>query len=291
MSSSLAQDLERRSGGHFCVARRSTPITFAVVGRNEAATLPRALRDVKGAAIACDRVLFVDSDSTDDSTLVAERMGVRTVRAPVGKGRAIGYALGCIETPFVCFVDADIQGASGNIAAVLAAAVRSGRPDMVIGDFEDDPPGVASVTAGVYEPLVAQLFPEAAGRFGRRPLSGFRALRRDWAHGVLPIDFGVEAHLNITFALRGQARIRAVAVGRYRGPFRYKPEMGAEVARAVLDLAESHGRLRAEDRPEWEAWLDGVLAHIATYRGDRRGRERFAAELRDLAVRPLPASR
>jgi hypothetical protein len=133
--------------------------------------------------------------------------------------------------------------------------------------------------------------PEAADRFGRKPLSGFRALRSDWAQGVLPTGFGVEAHLNVTFALRDQARIRPVAIGRYRGPFRYKPKMGAEVARAILDLAESRGRLRADDRPAWDAWLDAVFAHVATYRGDRRGRERFGAGLRDLAERPLPEHR
>jgi hypothetical protein len=143
----------------------------------------------------------------------------------------------------------------------------------------------------VYAPLVARLFPESAGSYGRRPLSGFRALRSDWAQGGLPGDFGVEAHLNITFALRSRASIKAVSVGRYRGPFRYKPRMGAEVGRAILDLAQVHGRLEAGARPEWEAWLEVVLAHIATYRGDRRERERFGSALAELAARPLPPCR
>lgn len=280
--------LEPRSGAHFCVARPPA-ITFAVVGRNEAQTLPRVLRDACAAAGAIDRVWFVDSGSTDDSADRAAAMDVPVIAAPVGKGRALRRALLAAETPYICVVDADLHAASKNIPARIAAAARRSRADMIVGDFAEEPGAVNSVTCAVYEPLVARLFPEAAGRYGGHSLSGFRALRTDWARGGLPPDFGVEAHLNISFALRAGARLEAVDVGRYSGPFRYKPTMGLEVGRAILDLAQAHGRLTARARGAWDAWLDDVVAHIATYRGDRALSADFAAELARVASRPLPS--
>jgi glycosyltransferase involved in cell wall biosynthesis len=237
--------------------------------------------------------MFVDSASTDDSSTVAEAMGIHAVRAPKGKGRAMARALLEAETPYVCFIDADIHGASGNIAGAIAAAVRSGRHDMVVGDFDDERGAVPSVTCAVYRPLVERLFPEAVGKYGRRPLSGFRALRCDWipAPGRLPPDFGIEAYLNIAFAVRSAGRVTAVPVGRYRGRFRYKPRMGSEVGRTVLDLAEAHGRLAPSARPEWNTWLNVIVDHIATYRGDRSRRAAFVARLAELAARPLPPTR
>jgi hypothetical protein len=42
-------------------------ITFATVGRSEAATLERPVREALEAAVPGDRVLFVDSASSDGS--------------------------------------------------------------------------------------------------------------------------------------------------------------------------------------------------------------------------------
>jgi hypothetical protein len=83
-------------------------------------------------------------------------------------------ALAETTTPYICFIDADIYGSSRNIPAALGEAVRRNRPDMVVGSFEDEQGGVPSVTLGVYEPLVRALFPEAAGKYAKKPLSGFR---------------------------------------------------------------------------------------------------------------------
>ncbi len=197
-------------------------------------------------------------------------------------------ALAQTTTPYICFIDADIYGSSRNIPAALGEAVRASQPDMVVGSFEDEQGGVPSVTLGVYEPLVRALFPEAAGKYAKKPLSGFRALRTGQALGRLPPGFGIEAHLNIASALAPGARIETVDLGLYRGRFLYKPRMGDAVGRAVLDLAQAHGRLQAELRPAWDAWLTTVTGHIATYTGDVESREAFRASLLELTGRALP---
>src|SRR5262245_16389662 len=66
--------------------------TFAVVGHNEAATLPTALEQALDAAEPDDHVWFVDSASDDGSADVARARGAAVVVAPLGKGREIGRA-------------------------------------------------------------------------------------------------------------------------------------------------------------------------------------------------------
>lgn len=288
MDSSIQQVLPCSSRPPCSRRKRGAQITFAVVGRNEAVTLARALQAAQDAASPGDEVIFVDSSSEDDSLRVAQSTGVRAVRAPAGKGRAMACALAETTTPYICFIDADIYGSSRNIPAALGEAVRRSRPDMVVGSFEDEQGGVPSVTLGVYEPLVRALFPEAAGKYAKKPLSGFRALRTGHPLGQLPPGFGIEAHLNIASALRPCARIETVDLGLYRGRFLYKPRMGDAVGRAVLDLAQAHGRLEPKLRPAWDAWLTTVTDHIATYTGDVESREAFRTSLLELTARALP---
>ncbi len=281
----------QRSGERWAASHRAVPIAFAVIGRNEAVTLPRAIEAARNAARPGDEVMFVDSASEDASLRVAEAMGVRTVRALRGKGRAMARAIAEATTPYTCFIDADIHGSSRNIPAALGDAVRRWRPDMALGEFEHEQGAVLSVTCGIYEPLVRGLFPEAAGRYSQKPLTGFRALRTDWALGRLPPGFGIEAHLNIVVALGPNTSVRTVDVGHYQGRFLYKPCMGDEVGRAVLDLAQAHGRLAPLARPHWNAWVKLVVDHIASYRGERRRRAAFSARLLELAACQLPPTR
>ena len=268
-----------------------TTITFVVVGRNEAPTLTGALKLAQQAASAGDHVLFADSASTDGSEAIAKATGVETVSAPAGKGRAMARAWEQVRTSYICFIDADIFGCSHNIPSRLATAVRHQKPAMVVGEFGETEPGVLSNTVGVYEPLVAALFPEAAGRYGAKPLTGFRALRADLPVRPLPGDFGVEAHLNLSVALLPGATTMTTDIGNYEGRFLYKPTMGREIGRAVLDYAERLGRLDSLLRPQWNAWVETVVEHVASFRGEPHLRERFRQRLLELAQRPLPPAR
>jgi hypothetical protein len=84
--------------------------------------------------------------------------------------------------------------------------------------------------------------------------------------------------------------VRAVELGRYLGPLRYEnvPVIAADVAQALLDLAERHGRIRPGERTAWDAWVAEVLAVIARQPPEGEGEEVYTERLRAVAARPLP---
>jgi glucosyl-3-phosphoglycerate synthase len=263
-------------------------ITFVILGHNESDTIHNAVHQARAAAAPEDRVLAVDSGSDDDTAARARNAGAEVLMAPVGKGLAMAAAVNAIDSPWVCFLDADIASDKPNYAIALRAAIDRAGADQFVGEFEDTSGSVLSNTYAVYEPLVAGLFPEAAGRFGSKPLTGFRAVRRRFLRpGEFPPDFGIEAHLNLSVMLDGGVH-EVVPIGRYVGPFRYKPHMGKEIATAVLNLAERAGRLSPSLRPAWDAWVDEAVSIIARYRGTSHERPAFVRQLAVLAGRQHP---
>ena len=250
---------------------------IAVLGRNEAELLPVALGQAADAALAGDEVVFVDGASSDGSARVAERLGVRVLAAPEGKGRAIALVLREAASDYVVFVDADIESSSVNIPATLRAEAERSGADLVVGEF-DWPERPLLNTLNVYRPLVRALFPEALEPVGAVPFSGFRALRTAFDWGAIPPGFGVESHINLA-AAAGGGSIALAQLGRYVGPVRAKPLLGREVGGAILDAAVAAGRIGAAERPAWDRWLEHVVACIAA--GDAEAAARASA-------RPLP---
>ena len=246
------------------------------------------VRQAFAASAAGDRVLVIDSASIDDTAERARRAGAEIVRAALGKGRAMAAAAEATASPWICFLDADVSAGGSNYVAKLRAAVERTKADHVLGEYDDAHGAILSNTLAVYEPLVAHLFPEAADRFGSKPLTGFRAVRRKVLHpDKFSPDFGIEAYLNIAILLSGGTH-ELVLIGTYGGPFKYKPCMGFEIARAVLDLAECHGRLTPTARPAWEEWVGDAVAVIAGYRGTPEEQPALVQKLTALAARPAP---
>lgn len=266
-------------------------ITFLIVAHNEAEYVENVIKQALDAAARADRVLLVDSASTDDTAALARGLDVEVVNAPLGKGAAMVVGARQVSTRWLCFLDGDLMDPVPNVPLAMRRAVERADDDtiMVVGDFDEPPPGaVLSNTLAVYGPLVRALVPEAADRFGTHPLSGFRAIR-PWLIGSdLPDDFGCETYLNVTVALSRRHWVLA-HVGTLRQRFRYHgDEMGKEIARAVLDVAVAHDRLAPESRGAWDEWVDKVTEAIAGYRGADEGREAYLARIMDLAARPLP---
>jgi glucosyl-3-phosphoglycerate synthase len=263
-------------------------ITFAIVAHNEAATIATAVEQAIAAAQADDRVLAVDSGSSDDTAARARRAGAEVLVAPAGKGRAMAAAARAARSPWVCFLDADVPPASPNYATGLRDIIGSTLADHVLGEYGDIQESVMSNTLAIYGPLVASLFPEAAGRFGSKPLTGFRAVRREFLRPAeFPPDFGVEAYLNLEILVSGGTH-EVAPIGMYQSRFRFKPVMGSEIGRAILDLAERHGRLAPAARPAWDDWVSQAIAVISGYRGRLDERPAFVRELTALAQRPTP---
>jgi len=234
-----------------------------VVSHDEAPTLHNAFGQVADAAAPGDPVWLLDSGSTDGSPDVARALGAdEVILAPLGKGHAMTVALERCETTHVCFVDGDLFGSTRNIPLTLREGLAEGEPDMVVAEFSWPGKRLWSATAGLYNPLVGALFPEAVGHVGRTDFSGLRILRRDL--GVrLPPGYGVETFLNIHSALRGWDT-RVVDIGDYDGVVRENPALARDVAETILDVAVAEGRLDPERRAEWELWAAVVREVLRT---------------------------
>jgi glycosyltransferase involved in cell wall biosynthesis len=259
-------------------------ITFAVVGHNEATLLPNALRQAHEASRPGEPVWFVDSASTDGSGEVAGSLGAEVVRAPLGKGRAVSAAIARCRTRYICLLDADVESTTRNTPATLREALERSRADMVVGEFEWPEKSFRPVTTAIWDPLTRALFPEAAAAIARVPLSGFRVLDVELARNGLPDGFGLEVHLNIVGTLGGR-RTETVDIGRYSGPVRSNPDLPAEIAAAILDIAQREGRLAGSARSQWEEWLAPVLELVAATDPSDPARRTM---LIDAAARPLP---
>ncbi len=262
--------------------------TFAVVGRNEEATLPVALGFALEAAEAGDRVWFVDSGSTDRSAQIAAALGAEVVAAPRGKGRAMQIAFDRCRDGHLVFLDADYEWSDRNIPAELRAQAVQTDADMVVGTYEEA--GRRRVVMpGVYHPLVGALVPEALDHIDIA-LSGFRAVRPHVLRNPLPPGYGAETHLNLEATFGGD-RVTSCPVGGFRGSLRGYTNIPAildDVAAAILDGAIRHGRLSAEARPAWDAWVDGVRDLVADQPSPGADESSFTARLDALAARPLP---
>ncbi|MEU5882586.1 glycosyltransferase [Spirillospora sp. NPDC047279] len=265
-------------------------LTIAIVAHNEEPYVENAIRQAREAADAATRVVVVDSASTDGTAARARSAGCEVLPAPLGKGAAMKAVARATRTPWLCFLDADIVENGRNIPLTLRRGIETAPESavMVVADFDDPPPKpILSATIAVYGPLVAALVPEASGLFGGRPLSGFRAIRPEILGDDAPPDFGIEAYLNLSAVLSGRP-VTLTHIGLFTQRFRYKGDMGGEISRAILDVAEAHGRLDPEVRPEWDAWTERVLKVIRTYRGDLSEREDYLARLHAVMKEPLP---
>ena len=275
-----------------CAVRESQSsgecFTFAVIGRDEAATLAGVISEAQAAAHPGDHLYFVDSASVDDSAAIAHGLGIEVISAPRGKGNAIAAALENCQTRYLCCLDADLLRWTTNIPAALRSAMVETRADMVVAAFTDGRRRV--VMPAIYWPLVDALFSDYGRRCDPTPLSGLRVLDMAVAIGRLPGGYGVETHLNLSFAAAGR-HIAITDVGDLRGPLRGYTniaEMALAVATAVLDFAVTAGQLESELRPDWERWTDTVIGVIAGQPPPGAPDEDFLATLHSAVATPLP---
>lgn len=97
--------------------------------RDEAAALKRLLPNVPDAFAA----VVVDNGSTDDTAVVARRLGARVVIEPQpGYGAAVHAGLVASTRPFVAFMDGDDSFDPVDLGPLLAE-VRDDRADLALG--------------------------------------------------------------------------------------------------------------------------------------------------------------
>ena len=261
--------------------------TFVIPARDEQASVENIVRQACEAAQPGDRVLVVDSASSDATADRAAAAGAEVLSGPSGKGAAMAAAIRRVDTRWVCFLDADLFSTAVNVPATLRHAALTTNADHILGDYEyDDPATILASTFTIYEPLVAEFFPEASS-LCVNALTGYRAIRRSYLDGLWPPDFGVESYLNVVTVMKG-ATTAVSHLGVIASRFKYKPDMPREIARTILDLAVAYDRMDPDTRPGWDAWVDGAVEAIRGVGGDE-GRSAVLARLFVAVRRPMPA--
>ena len=221
-----------------------------------------------------DRLVVVDSGSTDETIEVAAAAGATvaraqdlvpdapTVAAP-GKGESLWKSLAVLDTDIVVWLDSDTRNFSAHFVTDLVAPMlahpailfsKSFYERPLLGGKGDDRTGGGRVTELAIRPLINLFYPSLAGFI--QPLSGEYAGRRDalieLPFGVgyevdllLLIDiverFGLDAVTQIDLGRRVHRNRRVDALGR----------MSIEIMSAFFDRLESSGRLKvADELPE-----------------------------------------
>jgi glucosyl-3-phosphoglycerate synthase len=247
-------------------ATRERSISVCLPARDEAATIGPILETLMPLRErgAIDQVVVVD-DSTDDTPLIAARLGAEVHRqadlmpelGPVrGKGDAMWRALSVLTGDVICYLDADSEELGEHFALDLAGPLASGEGVRFVKAFYRRPfrsgEGVAPegggrVTELLARPLLNRFFPELAGF--HQPLAGEIAARRDLLM-ALPFATGyavdvallIDAWREVGLDGLAQADLR-VRQNRHQ-PLANLGAMAAEVLAGIASRMERDGRLR-----------------------------------------------
>jgi len=217
-------------------------VTVVLPAYNEEKLIVSTLRSVQAAAFA-DRILVIDDGSTDQTAELAkaEAVEVYTLKPNRGKGGALNYAAGLVDTPLVLFLDADL-GETAAEAALLLAPIVEGRADLTIARF---PPPRKKGGFGLVKNLARSAIKRAGGEHMASPLSGQRAMKREVMQNLMPFASGYGIELGMTLrALRKGYRVMEVPTSMYNNEtgrdlagFIHRGKQFWQVAKVVLKEA------------------------------------------------------
>jgi HAD superfamily phosphoserine phosphatase-like hydrolase len=249
-------------------------------------------------------VLVVDDGSIDDTPELAQAAGARVFTSTfLGKGGSMEEGLLAARYDTILYLDGDLAGLSDDLVERVTDPVLRGEADFVKARFSRRAGRVTVLTA---RPLLRTYFPELA--HFEQPLGGIIAARQELLRQLrFENDYGVDIGLLIDAAALG-ARLAEVDIGHIEHDshdLEYLGEMATQVARAILERAGAHGRLRfsfvqrARERERWQrAHPENVLARVGDVERlalfDMDGTllaGRFVVELARRARREIPLSK
>jgi glycosyltransferase involved in cell wall biosynthesis len=219
-------------------------ISVVIPTYNEAQSIGRVLADIPGMV---QEVLVVDSDSSDGTAGIAQKMGAKVLREPRrGYGRACLTGLAAVNAPdVVVFLDGDYSDRPAEMPLLLDP-LRAGSADMVIGSrlAGARTPGALPWHAVFGNRLAAALITSFSG-VHLTDLGPFRAVRYDAliALGLQEATYGWPVEMIVKGARRG---LRIVEV-----PVSYHARLGK---------SKISGTFRGSVGAAW-----GILSAIVKY--------------------------
>jgi glucosyl-3-phosphoglycerate synthase len=234
-------------------------ISLALPALNEAETVGRVIRTVQRAlmqkAQLLDEIVLIDSDSTDRTREIAQRLGVPVYihqqllpeqGARRGKGEALWKSLLVTKGDIVAWIDTDIVNIHPRfVYGVLGPLLLNPRVQFIKGFYRRplkvgekvQAGGGGRVTELTARPLLNLFYPELSGVV--QPLSGEYAGRRA-ALEKLPFfsGYGVETGLLIDvfeqFGLDGIAQVDLLERIHHNQPLEALSKMSFAILQAVL---------------------------------------------------------
>ncbi|MDX6327017.1 MAG: glucosyl-3-phosphoglycerate synthase [Nocardioidaceae bacterium] len=234
-------------------------VSLVVPARNEAATVggvvSRVREKLMDTTALLDEIVVIDSDSTDDTFVVAAGAGAVVHRAAdirpelgsvPGKGEAMWKALFVTRGDLLVFMDADLLDWDTHFVPGLLGPLLTDESVSLVKGFYERPYVDGELTAAfeggrvtelVARPLLALFFPQLTGLV--QPLAGEWAIRRDlFASLAVPTGYAVElAALVDTAATVGVEAIAQVDLGRRAHRHQSLRDLGA-MATQILAAAE-----------------------------------------------------
>ena len=183
-------------------------------------------------------VIVVDDGSSDATAAMASAAGARVIRLGRNRGKAAAVVagVGATDADVVLLIDAD-TGSSATEAGGLLVPIMRDEADMSIAVL---PSAGGRGGFGVVRDVAAEIIDASVGLRVDAPLSGQRALRREWWRHLGPVDrFGLEVALTVDLHRAG-ARIVEVPTnfdhrhtGRGLDGFRHRGRQGVDLLRAA----------------------------------------------------------
>ena len=218
--------------------------TAAVIpARDEAATLPDTLRDLRTIA-DLSHLIVSDDGSRDATPEIARSLGAEVVGAsPAGKSAGKGHALrsGLLrarehDPDAVLLADADL-GRSAHLLAALLTALEEGHP-VAVAAF---PPATNKGGFGLVKSFSRRAIARRTGYAPSEPLSGQRALliaALDTLPGIAP-GFGAEVGMTLDLLSAGMKPLEIALplthrpTGRNLPGFAHRARQGLDVLHAL----------------------------------------------------------
>jgi glucosyl-3-phosphoglycerate synthase len=246
-----------------------TTVSVVVPAQNEAPTVGAIIaalrRELVEEVPLVDELVVVDSESCDDTAVVAHRAGARVVRQEAvlshlgnqpGKGEALWKSLLVTDGDIVVFIDADLREFDAQFAVGLLGPLLTDQGIAFVKGFYDRPltdgetvlpAGGGRVTELVARPLLNLHWPSLA--YFVQPLAGEYAGRRSLLERVPFVSgYGVEIAMLIdvleTVGLDAMAQVDLGTRQHRNSSDAALGRMAAQVYLALLSRLQRYGRAR-----------------------------------------------
>jgi GT2 family glycosyltransferase len=184
--------------------RMTSTISVVIPAYNGAGHLQRSLRALDRSTVKPHEILVVNDGSTDDTTAVAESLGVRVLKIVGPNGPAVARNLGASATSgnIILFIDADVCVATDTLLRILQSFEADPTLDAVIGAY-DRFPAVPDFLSQ-YRNLMHSFVHGSHARMVPTFWSGCGAIRRDvfQSHGGFSVTYRQPAIEDIELGYR-----------------------------------------------------------------------------------------